>query len=123
VAALYKGYSSYEFERKKTFELTDIELVKIDLLNHIFTRRGSRVMMPMFGSSVPDIVFEPLDIFTTDTLEDELRRVIAFDPRVRLLSFDLDSNPDNHTIVVTIRLFYIELEITDDFELNIQFET
>lgn len=123
MAALYKGYSSYEFERKKTFELTDIELVKIDLLNHIFTRRGSRVMMPTFGSSVPDIVFEPLDIFTTDTLEDELRRVIAFDPRVRLLSFDLESNPDNHTIRVNIRLFYIELEIADDFELNIQFET
>lgn len=120
--ALYKGFSTFEFESKKTFKITDVELVKLDLLNHIFTRKGSRVMMPTFGTSVPDLLFEPLDEFTTEMLEDELRAVVAFDPRVRLLSFDMAVDPDQHSVVVNIRLFYIELEITDDFELNISFE-
>jgi len=120
--ALYRGFSTYEFERKKTFSLSDIELVKMDLLNHIFTRKGSRVMMPNFGTSINDLLFEPLDEFTTDSLEEELRAVIAFDPRVQLLSFDMNVNPDQSSVVVNIRLFYVELEITDDFELNLTFE-
>ena len=89
MAALYKGYSSFEFERVKQFSLTDVELVKLDILNHIFTRRGSRVMMPTFGTVIPDLVFEPLDAETTEILEDELRSVFDFDPRVEIVSFDL----------------------------------
>ena len=122
IMALYKGFSTFEFEARKTFEINDIELVKLDLLNHIFTRKGSRVMMPTFGTTVPDLLFEPLDEFTTETLEEELRKVIEFDPRVRLLSFDVDINPDQYSVDVHIRLFYIELEVTDNFELNISFE-
>ena len=80
-------------------------------------------MMPTFGTSVPSLVFEPLDEFTTEVLEEELRRVIEYDPRVSLMSLDLAADPDRYSVSVNIRLFYIELEITDDFELNIQFET
>ena len=118
----YKGFSSYEFQNRKTFELNDIELVKLDLLNHMFTRRGARVMMPTFGTSIPDLVFEQLDEFTTEVLEEELRKVVTFDPRVTLLSFDMSVDADNNAVVVDLRLFYIELEVTDDFELNINFE-
>ena len=122
IMALYKGFSTFEFEATKSFKLNDIELVKLDLLNHIFTRKGSRVMMPTFGTSVPDLLFEPLDEFTTETLEEELRKVIDYDPRVRLLSFDMNVNPDQYAVDVHIRLFYIELEMADNFELNLSFE-
>ncbi len=122
MAALYKGYSSFEFERVKEFSITDVELVKLDLLNHIFTRRGSRVMMPTFGTVVPDLVFEPLDAETTEILEDELRSVFDFDPRVEIVSFDLLVEEDLNQVTAEVQLFYIELDIIDDFELNIQFE-
>jgi len=120
--ALYKGYSSFEFERIKQFELTDVELVKMDLLNHIFTRRGTRVMMPTFGTVIPDLVFEPLDEQTTEILEDELRTVFDFDPRVETVSLDLDVQEDLYTVTVSVQLFYVELDIVDNFELNIVFE-
>ena len=122
MAALYKGYSSFEFERVKEFSITDVELVKLDLLNHIFTRRGSRVMMPTFGTVVPDLVFEPLDAETTEILEAELRSVFDFDPRVEIVSFDLLVEEDLNQVTAEVQLFYIELDIIDDFELNIQFE-
>lgn len=79
-------------------------------------------MMPTFGTSIPDLVFEPLDEFTTDVLEEELRAVIAFDPRVEITTFDMSVSPDQNAVAVNIRLFYVELQITDDFELNITFE-
>ena len=73
---LYRGYSSFEFEKNKQFRVTDIELVKLDLLNHLFTLRGSRVMMPNFGTIIPELVFEPLDSETIESLEEEVRNVL-----------------------------------------------
>ena len=122
MAALYKGFSSYEFERVKEFAITDVELVKLDLLNHVFTRRGSRVMMPTFGTIIPDLVFEPLDLITTEMLEDELRKVIDFDPRVEIVRFQLNVDEDANAVSLNAELFYVELDIIDNFELNIVFE-
>ena len=120
--ALYKGYSSYEFERTKQFAISDVELVKLDLLNHIFTRRGSRVMMPTFGTIIPELLFEPLDAITVDILEDELRGVFEFDPRVDIITFELQVSEDTNTVTVKSTLLYIELDITSDFDLNLVFE-
>ena len=88
--ALYKGYSSFEFQKNKSFKLTDVDLVKLDLLNHIFTRKGERVMMPDFGTIIPDLVFDPLDSETLTTIEDELRSVFDYDPRVSLVQLTLE---------------------------------
>lgn len=120
--AFYKGFSSYEFERVNTFKILDQELVKLDILNQIFTRKGERVMMPNFGSIVPDIVFEPLDETTLDILEEDLVQVVNFDPRVDLLEFSLDPDYDNNAVAVHMKLLYIELDLVDDVDLNILFE-
>lgn len=119
---LYRGFSMFEFERSKTFALNDMELVKLDLLNHIFTRRGDRVMMSNFGTTIPDLVFEPLDSTTIDVVEDELRLVFDYDPRVELFDLRVTPDFDNHSIVASATLFYIELNMVDGFELNIQFK-
>lgn len=125
---LYKGFSSFEYQKSKTFRVTDVEIVKLDLLNHIFTRRGERVMMPNFGSAIPDLVFEPLDADTLEVLEDELRAAFDFDPRVELVQFDLRpgidgaGNPNEHAITASARLFFVELNVVDNFEFNIIFE-
>lgn len=119
---LYKGFSSFEFERAKTFKINDVELVKLDLLTHIFTRRGERVMMPAFGTMIPDMVFEPLDGSTLTTVEDELRMVFNYDPRVELLNMTITPNYDQNSIVANATLLYVELDMIDTLELNIQFE-
>ena len=125
---LYKGFSSFEYQKTKTFRLTDVELVKLDLLNHIFTRRGERVMMPNFGTGIPDLVFEPLDAETLETLEDELRTVFDFDPRVEILQLDIRKGfdgagkPNGNAVTASARVLFIELNIVDNFDLNIIFE-
>jgi len=119
---LYKGYSSFEFEASGSFRLIDIELVKLDLLNHIFTRKGERVNMPRFGTSIPDLVFEPLDEETTDIIESELTFVFEYDPRVELLDLTVTPNADGNSITAAARLLYIELDTEDLMNLNIQFE-
>ena len=118
---LYKGFSSFEYERNDTFLITDVELVKLDLLNHIFTRRGERVMMPTFGTQIPDLVFEPLDEETLGILRSELEFVFNFDPRVEIIDLIITPNFDESRVEARANLMYIELAVTETLDLNIDF--
>ena len=119
---VYKGFSSFEFLAKKTFRVNDIEAVKLDLLNHIFTSRGERVMLPTFGTIIPDMVFEPLDEDSIDAIEEDLQTVFDYDPRVEVLELDIVPNYDTNTITVAALLDYVELNTTELFDFNIEFE-
>ena len=119
---LYRGYSTFEFEKNKSLTIRDVELVKLDLLQHLFTPRGSRVMMPTFGTIINELVFEPLDTDTLDELYAEVKAVFDFDPRVEILKLVIVPDYDTNTAIVEATLFYIELDTVDDFDLNIQFE-
>ena len=116
---LYRGFSSYEYQQSKKFTLRDVELVKLDLLNHIFTRKGERLMMPQFGTRIPDMAFEPLDELSLMIIEEDLNTVIAFDPRVSLVSMNIVPNYDSNTVVATVVLYYVELNMTDGMDINI----
>ncbi len=119
---LYRGFSSYEYERTKRFLLTDLELVKRDLLNHIFTSRGERVGQPWFGTRIPNVPFEPLDEVTIDVVREDLITVFTFDPRVQMLNLSVDPDYDTYSIIASARLLYIELDMVDDMVLNIRTE-
>lgn len=119
---IYRGYSSFEYQARGTFRLRDIELVKMDILNHIFTRRGERVRLPRFGTIIPDLVFEPLDEETLDILESELEGVFDYDPRVERIQLNLNVGDDGQTVTVSALLRYIELDTTELMNFNIQFE-
>lgn len=118
---LYKGFSTYEYQKRKTFKVYDIDLVKLDLLNHIYTLKGTRVMHPRFGTRIPSLAFEPMDNLTLDILEEDLRAVVAFDPRVELIDLRIEPYYDQNYVVAKLRLLYIELDIVDDMNLNIEF--
>lgn len=120
---LYRGYSSHEYAVNKTFALNDIELVKMDLLSHIYTRKGDRVMMPNFGTRIPDMAFEPLDSFTLIIIEEDLRAVIAFDPRVQLIDLTVTPDADSNAVTASITLLYIELNLVGNMDINITVAT
>lgn len=119
---IYRGFSSYEYQNKKTFKITDLELVKLDLLNNIYTRRGERVMMPTYGTRIPDLAFEPLDEVTIDIIREDLKQVFDNDPRVETLQLVLTPNYDANSIVASARLYYVELDLVDNMDINITFE-
>jgi phage baseplate assembly protein W len=120
--ALYKGYSSFEYQRTKTVRLIDIELVKLNLLNHMFTKRGERVKMPNFGTLIPELTFEPLDDQTISIMEEQIASVIDYDPRVRLLDLTTLPEFDNNTVTVHVKLEFLEFDIVDDMDLHLEFE-
>lgn len=115
----YKGYSSNTYLSTGSFSVRDIELVKLDLLTHIFTKKGSRVMMVNHGTTIPDMTFELITDELVDSLFDQLKMVFDYDPRVELLDLVVTPYHDINTIMASAVLKYIEFDVVD--VLNIEF--
>ena len=120
---IYRGLSFRNFSKNKSIKLYDINLIKKDLLNNIFTRRGERVKMFMYGTRIPDLVFEPLDEVALNVIEEDLRSVVAGEPRVSLVDLRIVPLFDRSVVICSLVLYYLELDFTDTLSVNITFET
>ena len=52
---------------------TEIEQLKTNIKNLLLTKRGERLMNPLFGSGVETVLFEPI----TDEFEDKIQDIIT----------------------------------------------
>jgi phage baseplate assembly protein W len=118
---VYNGFSFFRSQYDKSIIVTDIQLVNQDLYNHIFTRKGTRVKMPTFGTTIPDMLFEPLTEDLLFQIDGELREVFNYDPRVSLTSLNIYPFYDQQSVFAIADLRYIELNISGRFDLNLEF--
>ena len=119
---VYKGFSTKQYQHDKNFVMTDMELVKEDLVNHIFTRKGERIRMAQFGTAIPDLVFEPLTEELVAAVYAELKAVFEYDPRVELVDMVVIPLFDEGAVVALADLNYIELSKKDRLSLRIEFD-
>ncbi|MDR1020448.1 MAG: GPW/gp25 family protein [Synergistaceae bacterium] len=93
---------------------TDEGLIQGNILQILGTRRGERVMLPLFGSRVRELIHEPLDAVTLQLIKVELADAIkAWEPRVVLVSADLRADPQEFRAVAYLRYL---LKTTDSGE-------
>ena len=118
----YKGFSFFQYQYNKSILLTDIKLVNRDLYNHIFTRVGDRIKMPLFGTRIPDMLFEQLNEELLFDIERELTSVFKYDPRVELNSIKLYPLYDQSTVYAVADLNYIEFNTNGRFDIKLEFE-
>ena len=69
--------------------LSGLELAKQDLINHFHIRKGEKWTDPTFGCDLPLYVFEPLDQSTQDDINQEVYRVISYDPRFEIVNTNI----------------------------------
>ncbi len=121
MANLYKGFSTKSYnENGVSFGVYNIDCIKQDLMNHIFTIPGERLHMPSWGTRIPTLVFEPNDEEVLDIITDDLTMVFNADPRVELLSLDVFSLPDNNAIVALAHLLYKEFNVSEELNIEIR---
>jgi phage baseplate assembly protein W len=114
---LFIGYSTV-VTNSKIQQFTDIELIKRDLLNHFFTRRGERVMMPTYGCGIWNLLFEPFDDVTKDAIIYECQQVIESDSRVQWESIVV--NEIDYGFQIQMDLLYLPYDAIETF--NIEFD-
>lgn len=113
--SIFKGFSTVNKENPP-FTLVDIELVKQDLLNTFYTKKGERVMRPEFGSNIPLYVMDPLDEVTLELIEQDIYDVIETEPRVSMETFDIQII--GQSVIIRILLFFKSVNITDEMYLT-----
>jgi|14BtaG_2_1085337.scaffolds.fasta_scaffold11891_2 phage baseplate assembly protein W len=80
--AQFYGYSS--IGRNKKFRLENLELIKRDLLNNLLIRQGTLPGRPNVGTDLWNYLFESIDDATLTQLDNEMRKSIQRDPRVKV---------------------------------------
>jgi hypothetical protein len=121
---LYIGFSSVGRPGINT-TLTNIDLIKADLLNSILVPVRSVVGYPRYGSVIPLLPFE-LDSPTAgivSILVQNTTQQISNDPRLKLNAISFVRNDATHTISLTINLFFVEFNLSDELVLNFSTET
>lgn len=123
MAVIFKGMSTVD-KIRAPYTLTDRELVKRDLLNVFYTRRGERVMRPNHGSIIWDLLMNPADPGTEQAIRDDVERIVKKEPRVRLLNTNILML--DYAIRVEITLEYLTLNTQEtlylEFKKNLDVE-
>ncbi len=78
----YLGFSTYN--RVRNFKLTDFELVRQDLFNHFHIKQGEKLMNPRFGTIIWNLLFEPFTEAVRTAIADDVKRIVAYDPRIEV---------------------------------------
>jgi len=77
---MYRGFSTVD--RKKKFRLTDFELVRRDLINHFYIRKGEKLMNPSFGTIIWNVLHEPLTDNLKSIITTDVKNIVSSDPRL-----------------------------------------
>lgn len=113
---MYRGFSTVGRTRK--FRLTDFELVKQDLINHFYIRKGEKLMNPDFGTIIWNVVHEPLTEDLKSVIVTDIKAIAGYDPRISIDNVVITEYDQG--IQVELQLRYVQTNQTN--LLNLQFD-
>ena len=133
-----KTISGKEVKRSRSFKDLDINFtrnlftddvssvkndnsIKQAVKNLILTAPGEKPFQPLKGSSVYQLLFEPLDPFTMDAIKSEIINTInSFEPRVTLKKVIVTPIYENNKINVSVEYQIIGLPIIESINFVLQ---
>jgi phage baseplate assembly protein W len=107
MATLFKGFSTVD-KNRAPYTLTDTDLIKRDLLNHFYTKKGERVMRPNFGSIIWDMLMEQDSPMLQEEIKEDIQRIVDLDPRVELENTILYINDQTIRAEVSVKYYNID---------------
>jgi len=110
----YKGFSSTN--NKRNFKLYDIDLVKQDLLNHFYIKRGEKLENPQFGTVIWDMLFENFTEEVKEIIARDVEEIINYDPRIAVNSVIVDSTDQG--IRIEADIIYLPFNISERMTFN-----
>jgi len=113
---MYRGFSTVN--RKKKFRLTDFELVRQDLINHFYIRKGEKLMNPSFGTIIWNVLHEPLTDNLKSIITTDIKNIVSSDPRLavdRVMITEYDQG-----LQIDLELRYVQTNQSS--LLNLQFD-
>lgn len=113
---VYRGFNSKE--TTKNYKLYDIDLVKQDLMNHFYIRKGEKLENPEFGTIIWDMLFEQFTEEVKNMIAKDVEEIINYDPRMQVNEVQIDSTDIGIRIQADITYipFNINEKMTFEFD-------
>ena len=113
---LYKGFHSQQ--SSKNYRLYDIDLVKQDLINHFYIRKGEKLENPEFGTVIWDMLFENFTEEVKQIIAKDVEAIVNYDPRITVNAVTVDSTDQGIRIQADIIYlpFNVNERMTFDFD-------
>jgi len=96
------------------YDLIDIKnetAIARSIRNLVFTLPGERFFNQNLGSRVSQSLFENIDDVSASILQDEIQNtIINYEPRVDLISVDVNPNYDDYEFNVTVRYYIVGID-------------
>ncbi len=115
MASIFTGMNSSNY-LSKNWTAHDVDLIKIDLLNHFYTRVGERVMRPSYGNKIWDYVMEPNTVGNRNLIVQEATRICESDSRVSVMNIQVFYQGKG--IRISCELLYKPFGIVDSFYVD-----
>ena len=101
--------------------VTNENSIKQAIKNLILTVPGEKPFQPLVGSRVYELLFEPLDPFTVDAIQDEIINTITQnEKRVQLITVDVTPIYENNKINVTVEYQVVGVPIIEEITFVLQ---
>ena len=110
----YRGFSSNE--TTKNYKLYDIDLVKQDLINHFYIRKGEKLENPEFGTVIWDMLFEQFTEDVKRIIAKDVEDIVNYDPRIAVNEIQIDSTDQG--IRIQADIVYIPFNINERMTFN-----
>lgn len=99
------GFSTVDIAPGSTdFSLYNQDIAIRDLLNTFRTPKGSRVMLPEFGSNIYYYEFENLNSSMVDDITNDAKAVVEYDTRFTMTAINVTQ--EEHGVTVAMDLIY-----------------
>lgn len=112
---VYRGFSTVSPD-SENFKLFDFQLIQQDLLNHFYIRQGERLMNPVFGTIIWDLLFEPLTDDVKNLIRLNVDEILNSDPRIQ--ADQIIVTPYETGLQIECLLTYLPYNISQTMQLQ-----
>lgn len=120
-------YSDLDFKLRKisssgdVYKVTNETAINQALLSLFNTNPGERVFNPEFGCGIRNLLFEPLDKLTANSILDDLKSsIFIWEPRIQLTELSIKVDYDNSSYNVFIEYQIINTLKTGTLEFTLK---
>jgi hypothetical protein len=111
----YKGFSTVNTSSING-SLYDLALIKQDLINQFYIRKGEKLENPEFGTIIWDMLFEPLTEQVKAIIVNDVTTIVNSDPRIKSVQSIVTQVEKGLQIEVT--LVYVPYNIQETMQLK-----
>lgn len=92
--------------------LYDLEAVKNSIVNCFLTSPGQKILNPLFGIDLRQFLFEGIDDFTSDIIQETIERKLPLmEPRIRVKNVVVEPDEDLNQYNISLQIDVPSLDV------------